>query len=86
MIFMVVVNFILIFHLKNCITSQVCPLKLALWYNNMQSPDTEDVESLREDLEVIKVIGRGSGGTVQLVRHKGQGTFYALKVLFYHYL
>ncbi|KAG6484558.1 hypothetical protein ZIOFF_053078 [Zingiber officinale] len=44
-----------------------------------QSPDTEDVESLREDLEVIKVIGRGSGGTVQLVRHKGQGTFYALK-------
>lgn len=48
----------------------------------MQSPNTEDVELLREDLEVNKVIGRGSGGTVQLVRHKGQGTFYALKVLF----
>ncbi|CAL9109454.1 unnamed protein product [Musa textilis] len=42
-------------------------------------PDSEDLEFSREDLEVIKVIGKGSGGIVQLVRHKWHGTFYALK-------
>ncbi|WOK95701.1 mitogen-activated protein kinase kinase 1 [Canna indica] len=41
--------------------------------------DAEDVEFSREDLEIIKVIGKGSGGVVQLVRHKWHGTFYALK-------
>ncbi|KAG6505889.1 hypothetical protein ZIOFF_031199 [Zingiber officinale] len=44
-----------------------------------QPPDVEDVEFSREDLETIKVIGKGSGGIVQLVRHKWLGTFYALK-------
>ncbi|URE22285.1 mitogen-activated protein kinase kinase [Musa troglodytarum] len=44
-------------------------------------PDSEDLEFSREHLEVIKVIGKGSGGIVQLVRHKWHGTFYALKVL-----
>jgi mitogen-activated protein kinase kinase 1 len=34
-----------------------------------------------EDLETIKVIGKGSGGVVQLVRHKWNGKFYALKVI-----
>ncbi|XP_038987598.1 mitogen-activated protein kinase kinase 1-like isoform X3 [Phoenix dactylifera] len=32
-----------------------------------------------EDLETIKVIGKGSGGVVQLARHKWLGTLYALK-------
>ncbi|CAI9759035.1 unnamed protein product [Fraxinus pennsylvanica] len=34
-----------------------------------------------EDLETIKVIGKGSGGVVQLVRHKWVGTLFALKVI-----
>ncbi|XXG78394.1 hypothetical protein AAC387_Pa08g2348 [Persea americana] len=34
-----------------------------------------------EDLETIKVIGKGSGGVVQLVRHKWLGTLFALKVI-----
>ncbi|KAE8678760.1 Mitogen-activated protein kinase kinase 6 [Hibiscus syriacus] len=34
-----------------------------------------------EDLETIKVIGKGSGGVVQLVRHKWVGRLFALKVI-----
>ncbi|GAB2275395.1 Mitogen-activated protein kinase kinase 6 [Dionaea muscipula] len=34
-----------------------------------------------EDLETTKVIGKGSGGVVQLVRHKWAGTLFALKVI-----
>ncbi|URE22284.1 mitogen-activated protein kinase kinase [Musa troglodytarum] len=48
-------------------------------HDNVQPPDSEDLEFSREHLEVIKVIGKGSGGIVQLVRHKWHGTFYALK-------
>ncbi|XP_072998926.1 mitogen-activated protein kinase kinase SIPKK-like isoform X2 [Typha latifolia] len=33
------------------------------------------------DLDAIKVIGKGSGGIVQLVRHKWTGQFFALKVI-----
>ncbi|CAM6009425.1 unnamed protein product [Sphagnum balticum] len=33
------------------------------------------------DLETIKVIGKGSGGVVQLVRHKFSNNMYALKVI-----
>ncbi|XP_043706980.1 mitogen-activated protein kinase kinase 2 [Telopea speciosissima] len=33
------------------------------------------------DIDVIKVIGRGNGGIVQLVRHKWTGQFFALKVI-----
>lgn len=33
------------------------------------------------DMDVIKVIGKGSGGIVQLVRHKWTGQFFALKVI-----
>ncbi|KAI4377773.1 hypothetical protein MLD38_015351 [Melastoma candidum] len=40
-----------------------------------------DLEFSLEDLETIKVIGKGSGGVVQLVRHKWVGTLYALKVI-----
>jgi len=34
-----------------------------------------------DDLETIKVIGKGSGGVVQLVRHKWVGRLFALKVV-----
>jgi mitogen-activated protein kinase kinase 1 len=34
------------------------------------------------DLETVKVIGKGSGGVVQLVRHKFSNNMYALKVIF----
>lgn len=43
-------------------------------------PKDEDMQFALEDLETIKVIGKGSGGVVQLVRHKWNGKFYALKV------
>ena len=42
----------------------------------------EDVQLSMDDLEMIQVIGKGSGGVVQLVRHKWVGTLYALKVFF----
>ncbi|MQM11148.1 hypothetical protein Taro_044050 [Colocasia esculenta] len=47
--------------------------------NQEQPPDAKDFELQVEDLETIKVIGKGSGGVVQLVRHKWMETFYALK-------
>ena len=42
----------------------------------------EDAQLSMDDLEMIQVIGKGSGGVVQLVRHKWVGTLYALKVFF----
>ncbi|KAK4785893.1 hypothetical protein SAY86_002582 [Trapa natans] len=33
------------------------------------------------DVDTIKVIGKGNGGTVQLVQHKWTGQFFALKVI-----
>ncbi|KAH7681925.1 Mitogen-activated protein kinase kinase protein [Dioscorea alata] len=33
------------------------------------------------DIDLVKVIGKGSGGIVQLVRHKWTGQFFALKVI-----
>lgn len=38
-----------------------------------------DIQFSLEDLETIKVIGKGSGGVVQLVQHKWTGTLFALK-------
>jgi hypothetical protein len=38
------------------------------------------VQLSMDDLEMVQVIGKGSGGVVQLVRHKWVGTLYALKV------
>ncbi|KAF7142278.1 hypothetical protein RHSIM_Rhsim05G0026200 [Rhododendron simsii] len=38
-----------------------------------------DLQFSLEDLETMKVIGKGSGGLVQLVRHKWVGTLFALK-------
>ncbi|CAK9146155.1 unnamed protein product [Ilex paraguariensis] len=46
----------------------------------IESKDT-DLQFSLEDLETIKVIGKGSGGVVQLVRHKWVGTLFALKVI-----
>eukprot|EP00262_Sarcandra_glabra_P002362 TRINITY_DN1263_c0_g1_i1.p1 TRINITY_DN1263_c0_g1~~TRINITY_DN1263_c0_g1_i1.p1 ORF type:complete len:355 (+),score=45.24 TRINITY_DN1263_c0_g1_i1:191-1255(+) len=40
-----------------------------------------DFQFSLEDLEAIKVIGKGSGGVVQLVRHKWMGTLFALKII-----
>ncbi|KAE9448704.1 hypothetical protein C3L33_19388, partial [Rhododendron williamsianum] len=40
-----------------------------------------DLQFSLEDLETMKVIGKGSGGLVQLVRHKWVGTLFALKVI-----
>ncbi|KAH7287841.1 hypothetical protein KP509_32G077100 [Ceratopteris richardii] len=34
-----------------------------------------------EDMETVRVVGKGSGGVVQLVRHKWTGQFFALKVI-----
>ncbi|KAH7511503.1 hypothetical protein ACOSP7_015120 [Xanthoceras sorbifolium] len=34
-----------------------------------------------EDIDTIKVVGKGNGGTVQLVQHKWTGQFFALKVI-----
>lgn len=50
-----------------------------------QSNDAKeiDLQFSLEDLETIKVIGKGSGGVVQLVRHKWIGTLFALKVRLY---
>lgn len=39
-----------------------------------------DFQVKLEDLETVKVIGKGSGGVVQLVRHKWVGKLFALKV------
>lgn len=40
-----------------------------------------DFQVSPEDLESIKVIGKGSGGVVQLVRHKWNGKLFPLKVI-----
>ncbi|KAK0570706.1 hypothetical protein LWI29_005282 [Acer saccharum] len=42
--------------------------------------DTDDQLNL-EDIDTIKVVGKGNGGTVQLVQHKWTGQFFALKVI-----
>ncbi|KAG0475481.1 hypothetical protein HPP92_015167 [Vanilla planifolia] len=46
-----------------------------------QTTDVKDMDMqfTMEDFEAVKVIGKGSGGVVQLVRHKFTGTFFALK-------
>ncbi|GJM94381.1 hypothetical protein PR202_ga11021 [Eleusine coracana subsp. coracana] len=47
--------------------------------NQSTNLKVEDVQLSMDDLEMIQVIGKGSGGVVQLVRHKWVGTLYALK-------
>lgn len=41
-----------------------------------------DLEFLLEDLETVKVIGKGRRGLVQLARYRWDGKLYALKVSF----
>lgn len=41
----------------------------------------QDGQMLLEDLETVKVIGKGSSGVVQLVRHKWTNGIFALKVI-----
>lgn len=36
------------------------------------------------DIDVIKVVGKGNGGVVQLVQHKWTSQFFALKVHLLH--
>ncbi|CAH9066318.1 unnamed protein product [Cuscuta europaea] len=58
-------------------------LRLASLENESLPSETKeiDLQFSLEDLETIKVIGKGSGGVVQLVRHKWVGTLFALKVI-----
>lgn len=48
----------------------------------LQAPPIEPLDNQLSlaDLEVIKVIGKGSSGNVQLVKHKLTQQFFALKV------
>jgi hypothetical protein len=48
--------------------------------NVLQAPPIEPLDSQLslDDLDVIKVIGKGSSGNVQLVRHKFTGQFFLL--------
>ncbi len=49
----------------------------------LQAPPIEPLDHNQlslDDLDAIKVIGKGSSGIVQLVRHKWTGQFFALKV------
>lgn len=48
---------------------------------SLENESLIDLQFSLEDLETIKVIGKGSGGVVQLVRHKWVGTLFALKVI-----
>lgn len=58
-------------------------LRLISEVKGPQHSDTKelDLQFSLEDLEAIKVIGKGSGGVVQLVRHKWVGTLFALKAI-----
>lgn len=52
----------------------------SLWFQ--QSPEEQESITLA-DLEVIKVVGVGSSGKVEKVRHKRTHKIYALKVRSY---
>ncbi|PQQ10665.1 mitogen-activated protein kinase kinase 6 isoform X2 [Prunus yedoensis var. nudiflora] len=58
-------------------------LRLISEEKEAQPSDSKELnfEISLEDLETIKVIGKGSGGVVQLVRHKWVGKLFALKVI-----
>ncbi|XVF49857.1 hypothetical protein PTKIN_Ptkin04bG0049800 [Pterospermum kingtungense] len=46
----------------------------------MKPSETDDNQLSLEDIKVVKVIGKGNGGIVQLVQHKWTGQFFALKI------
>ncbi|KAH9301491.1 hypothetical protein KI387_013074, partial [Taxus chinensis] len=49
--------------------------------NSPSCAQPEDTQFNLADLETVKVIGKGSGGVVQLVRHKWTNKVFALKVI-----
>ncbi|GJV70149.1 ty3-gypsy retrotransposon protein [Tanacetum coccineum] len=52
----------------------------------LDSPtDTEEID-LQFSLEDLETIGKGSGGVVQLVRHKWIGILFALKIFFFDFV
>jgi len=55
---------------------------LEIWVEFWVQPAADGNISL-SDLETVKVLGKGSGGVVQLVRHKWTNETYALKVKLY---
>ncbi|CAK9326679.1 unnamed protein product [Citrullus colocynthis] len=70
------------FHDGNLLLNQK-GLRLVSEEKEAQTSDCKelDVDFSLEDLETVKVIGKGSGGVVQLVRHKWVGKLFALKVI-----
>eukprot|EP00246_Nothoceros_aenigmaticus_P016992 TRINITY_DN8005_c0_g3_i1.p1 TRINITY_DN8005_c0_g3~~TRINITY_DN8005_c0_g3_i1.p1 ORF type:complete len:351 (+),score=54.17 TRINITY_DN8005_c0_g3_i1:240-1292(+) len=56
-------------------------LKLVKQANEEAASPATDTQITLGDLETIKVIGKGSGGVVQLVRHKWTHEIFALKVM-----
>ncbi|XP_020579501.1 mitogen-activated protein kinase kinase 6-like isoform X2 [Phalaenopsis equestris] len=58
-------------------------LRLISEESSSEPPDVKDLDMQfnMEDFETIKVIGKGSGGVVQLVRHKFMGNLFALKCI-----
>ncbi|KAG6586455.1 Mitogen-activated protein kinase kinase 6, partial [Cucurbita argyrosperma subsp. sororia] len=70
------------FHDGNLLLNQK-GLRLVSEEKETQTSDCKevDVDFSLEDLETVKVIGKGSGGVVQLVQHKWVGKLFALKVV-----
>lgn len=70
-------------HISNLVASVVYISKLLCVNVNCMKASlikpTDDQLNLA-DIDTIKVIGKGAGGTVQLVQHKWTGQFFALKV------
>jgi len=56
-------------------------LRLISQENDESPPPIEPLDNqfTLADLETVSVIGKGSGGVVQLVRHKWTGQFFCLK-------
>uniref|UniRef100_A0A7N8YIX2 Rho-associated protein kinase 1 n=1 Tax=Mastacembelus armatus TaxID=205130 RepID=A0A7N8YIX2_9TELE len=65
-----------------CITSVFCyGLSLFVFPDKETISKIRDLRMKAEDYEVVKVIGRGAFGEVQLVRHKATCKVYAMKLL-----
>lgn len=58
-------------------------LTSALFFQPPPIKATDNQLSLA-DIDVIKVVGKGNGGVVQLVQHKWTSQFFALKVYLLH--
>jgi len=58
-------------------------LKFVICFQAPPIKPTDDQLTLA-DVDVIKVVGKGNGGVVQLVQHKWTSQFFALKVHLLH--